>query len=210
MLDAHPDAAMAYGDIIGVAQYGQVEGPLYKHAEYQQNESDFMRSFYGSCFPMWKATAHARVGYFDEQFGVAGDFDFQIRLARAFALAKTPGILGLYLDGDLQKLTRSSDRLHIERTAIEYRYAIFDKLDLTYLARALRAIEIDHLLWYDQRHDVASWFDSYNAFWRTRLYLLPLCLMHIPRSLVHQVKASVANQRSCTSSEKQKTPSVHG
>jgi glycosyltransferase involved in cell wall biosynthesis len=47
--------------------------------------------------PMWRKSLHARYGYFDEQFAIAGDWEFAIRiLLKGARFKKIPGISGVY------------------------------------------------------------------------------------------------------------------
>ena len=52
-------------------------------------------SFFGPQ-PMWRRSVHQKIGYFDANFSVAGDYDFFIRLSREFGAQHIEEILGLY------------------------------------------------------------------------------------------------------------------
>jgi GT2 family glycosyltransferase/Flp pilus assembly protein TadD len=46
--------------------------------------------------PMWRRSVHRKIGYFDEHFAVAADYDFFIRLSHEFGALHIGEILGLY------------------------------------------------------------------------------------------------------------------
>ena len=52
-------------------------------------------SFFGPQ-PMWRHSVHNEIGYFDETFSIAGDYDFFIRLAVNFGALHINEILGIY------------------------------------------------------------------------------------------------------------------
>ncbi len=52
-------------------------------------------SFFGPQ-PMWRRSVHQKIGYFDANLSVAGDYDFFIRLSREFGAQRIAEILGLY------------------------------------------------------------------------------------------------------------------
>jgi glycosyltransferase involved in cell wall biosynthesis len=189
-LDKSPEVGLTYGDIIGIQRPGDRTGMYYNHLEYDSNQSEFFRSFHSSCFPMWRKSVHDVVGYFDEQFYVVGDFDFQIRVARRFPLAKTPGLLGYYLEGDPNKLSNAYERLERERSVIELRYGQFDKLNVLFLWNALSQFDVLHMHWLGERHYLYQWFPNYWAFIMSRLFLLPGCVFRLPRNLLRHLKES--------------------
>jgi len=100
-LDAHPEAALVYGDC---------------HLSFTPNETcdqnDHRRIFrYPEFFapaalmhyqfgpqPMWRRSAHDVIGLFDDRYRAAGDWDFNIRLALKLSARHIPQPLGLYLE----------------------------------------------------------------------------------------------------------------
>lgn len=187
-LDRDPKVGLTYGDIIGIRNAQDRTGVYYNHPDYSGNEREFFRSFYSSCFPMWRKSVHEVVGYFDEQFKVVGDFDFQIRIARRFPLAKTHGLLGYYLEGDTRKLTSAYNRLERERTVIELRYGQFDKLNLLFVLGAVMKHNILHIHKGIERVFLPSVFPKYWSFIVLRFHLLIGSLVKFPLYVVRYVR----------------------
>jgi hypothetical protein len=68
-----------------------------------------------------------KVGFFDEQFEIAADFDFAIRVARYGKVYFLQQLLGYYLDSGVGASTSPGIKQPIERTVIQMRYgAYFD------------------------------------------------------------------------------------
>ena len=47
--------------------------------------------------PMWRKSVHDEIGYFDDSFTSAGDYEFWCRLATSYPMRHIPDFLGLYL-----------------------------------------------------------------------------------------------------------------
>jgi hypothetical protein len=86
----------------------------------------------------------ADAGLFDEQLVSGGDFDLAIRLALQGRAVRTTVPLGYYLDAGLGASTSPQSKQLVERTLIELRYAIYDKIDWLYVDRALE-YDVKHL-----------------------------------------------------------------
>lgn len=86
------------------------------------------RSNMPSFNPMWRKSLHARFGYFDESFKIAGDWEFWVRIAAGGAIfKKAPGIHGLfYYNSDGLSLGAVNDKLHrAERNRVYRKHAKF-------------------------------------------------------------------------------------
>ncbi|MEB3188441.1 MAG: glycosyltransferase [bacterium] len=46
--------------------------------------------------PMWRRSVHEAVGYFDERYKSAGDYEFWCRIGQFYPMLRVPGILGAY------------------------------------------------------------------------------------------------------------------
>jgi len=46
--------------------------------------------------PMWRKTIHSELGYFNESYKLAGDYEFWLRIAEKYPLLCIPKALGLY------------------------------------------------------------------------------------------------------------------
>lgn len=133
--DEHPEALMTYGDMVIVPRYGDTEGELVTSPEFERNL--FMRGCFGA-FQMYRRDAFETVGLYDEQLRSGYDFDMQIRFAANGDLVRTPRVLGYFTNAGTGLSTTSDDLQPTERTVIEMRYGILDKIDRRYLARASR------------------------------------------------------------------------
>ena len=63
------------------------------------------RNFFGP-HPMWRRSVHDEVGLFNPEYTIAGDYDFNLRVAAKFGARRVPGVLGLYLEGGLESRNR--------------------------------------------------------------------------------------------------------
>ena len=138
-LDRNSEAAMTYGDQVSIKCIGDKVGSLQSTPEYNlSTKKDFRRSTFIGCFQMWRKSVHGKVGYYDEQFRLVSDYEFQVRLAYSYSLVKTEGLIGYYLHGGTERLSQNRMIQNEERTAVEMRYGIFYKMNLMYLFRALK------------------------------------------------------------------------
>ena len=130
------DCGVVFGDFMIVRTFGATSGRLVDCSKFSDN--DFFRSMVFGPFFMFKKSLCEKVGFFDEQFRSGADFDFSIRLSFHTKAAYTSGLLGYYLNEGLGASTRPNSVQALERTAIELRYGIFDKLDYDLVARATK------------------------------------------------------------------------
>jgi len=178
-LDKHPEAALTYGDVAVVYEYGKTEGKFCYQPEYEEMPKEFLRSYFGVCFPMWQKSIHERVGYFDEQMVSGGDFDFWVRVVRNYSLRKTKGLLGYYLN-EHRGLSTSGWRQPVERTVIELRYGQFDKIDFIYLPKAIRNYNLTRIYGDGKTFPINQFFPDYRKFIITRLPLFFIGIIKFP------------------------------
>jgi glycosyltransferase involved in cell wall biosynthesis len=138
-------AAMCYGDFYGTDNYGSFKEKLYEYKHYRVFKKTALRRHIIGCFPMWRKDIHQSIGYFDEQFRIVGDFEFQIRTALNYDLVKADSILGFYLENKNHKLTSNIKLLDKERTVVELRYRIYDKI-LLHIIPFISSYKIHHIL----------------------------------------------------------------
>jgi glycosyltransferase involved in cell wall biosynthesis len=98
---------------------------------------DFLKGMYFGPFMAFKKAALQHSGLFDEQLVSGGDFDLSIRLALQGAAVRVPGLLGYYLDAGVGASTAPNSMQLVERTVIELRYGIYEKVDWQFVNRAL-------------------------------------------------------------------------
>lgn len=134
-LENNPDVLFTYGSFQIVNVFGKTNGLHISPPEFDKKE--FTRSMHLGPFFVWRRTKDQSVQFFDEQFETGGDFDFAIRLALTGGGARVEDNIGYYYDGGTG-LSTGSLLQPIERTVIELRYGIYDKIDYHYLPQALK------------------------------------------------------------------------
>ena len=92
------------------------------------------------------------IGYFDEQFKSGGDYDFALRMSHnGLKIGMIYGILGYYLDEQQGLSTRGDNVQPIERTMVEMRYGLQDKIDKKYVPGVLADYDINTVISFGQR-----------------------------------------------------------
>ena len=124
-LDGHADVAVVYADQAVTRQpnetfarhsaTGRFDWPAFSWGALQQ------RCIVGPQ-PMWRRSLHDRWGIFDEQFTVAGDYEFWMRIGRDEKFLRVPEILGLYYQNGAGLEYASGERTAIETIEIQRRY----------------------------------------------------------------------------------------
>ena len=147
-LDKYPEAGIAYGDIYITDTFGKIgttktNVPLYNY------KNEFFKSYYISCFQMWRKSIHSTTGYYDEQFKSSADFDFQIRAALRFPFVKTNEPLGSYLEYQTTKLSFNGLQ-ELENNIIYSRYGVYEKINYFTVFQSLKKYRKNALLFYDK------------------------------------------------------------
>ncbi len=127
-------ADIVFGDYIIVRSFGAIKGKTVYHSMIPQSE--FTRSMVFGPFLMFKKSICKRAGLFDEQLVSGADFDFSIRLAFNGKAVATDKILGYYLNEGMGASTRPDSKQVLDRTIVELRYGIFDKINYDLVAEA--------------------------------------------------------------------------
>jgi len=138
-LDIHSEFGVAHGNFTIVNKFGSTEGTFVDHSWTIQKQEELTRGMMLGPFFMWRKALCEKVGYFDEQLKTGADFDLAIRLAateESLVIIVTDSI-GYYLDEGKGASTNGSGKQEIERTLIEMRYNILDKVEEKYLVPAL-------------------------------------------------------------------------
>lgn len=132
----NPNVGLAYGDYEIVDSFGSTSGNSVQHADIPPSE--FTRSMIFGPFFMFRKSLCEKTGFFDEQLRSGTDFDLVVRLAFHGRAGMVEGQLGYYLNEGLGASTRPNSLQPVERTVIELRYGIYDKIDYQYLPQALK------------------------------------------------------------------------
>jgi glycosyltransferase involved in cell wall biosynthesis len=127
-LGQNPECVMAYGDFMVVPQYAAIIGKRIKTIPY--NSFLFQRRFPGGAFMVWRRKVSDRIGYFDEQLQTACDYDLVTRAAvSGMKMCKTSGLVGYFTNESKGLSTQKGvDKEMIERTVVQLRYGMFDKI----------------------------------------------------------------------------------
>jgi glycosyltransferase involved in cell wall biosynthesis len=184
-LESNPNVDFTYGDFFAVRHQGERRGKYISVPEFDRNE--FARSSFTGSNQLFRRRLLERCGYWDEQLLSGGDFEFQIRAAANATFKKTGGgPLACYTRG-LDGTSASSGQLQpIERTVIELRYGIYDKIDYRYYEEAMK-YRIHEIKDGNQWIPVSRRFPGYEQFLKEREYLIPIGKRkHFLRRIVRQ------------------------
>lgn len=122
---------VTFGLFVISKKLGDGFGQLIDHSKYDAQE--YHRSFLLGPFFMFRKSVCNSVGYFDEQLKSGADYDFAVRLAKKHKIEMIQTIDGYFLDAQKGLSTRGDNRQPIERTVVELRYNILDKVDAKYV-----------------------------------------------------------------------------
>jgi glycosyltransferase involved in cell wall biosynthesis len=128
-LDSHHNHDVVHGNFVIVNQFGSTHGQYIDHTWTLDRPEELVRGMMLGPFFMWRKSLCDKAGYFDEQLKTGADFDLAIRLAMHSKVGMTHGVLGYYLDEGRGASTNGSAKQPVERTVIETRYAILDKIE---------------------------------------------------------------------------------
>lgn len=156
---------IVYGDYSTVTSFGSTEGIVVEHDGIP--ESEFTRSMIFGPFFMFRKALCEKAGYFDEQLKSGADFDLAIRLSLHGKATMTHSLLGYYLNEGLGASTRPNSFQPIERTVIELRYGIYDKIDYDYIAQA-SGYNIPFLKYRGNWIHIKDFVPAYDHFMKAR------------------------------------------
>ena len=135
---------------------------------------------------MWRKSIHDTIGYFDEQFRLIADLDFQIRVAKRFEMVKISQQLGYYLEGTPGNLSSNSRIQDMEHTVLHLRYGNFNQIFLTYLIEGLIKFKVFEYKWFGNFHKVKKWTPSDYVTWFMRVPLVVVSVFKLPRHLARR------------------------
>jgi len=163
---------IVYGDYEVVDSFGKKNGKIVVHEKFPPEE--LTRSMIIGPFFMFRKEICNKAGYFDEQLKSGADFDFAIRLALHGVAKSINKNLGYYLNEGLGASTRPNSKQPLERTVIELRYGIYDKIDYSFLPDALN-YEIYNTIQFGKKipvNDLAPNYQEYISKQKDNLFLL--------------------------------------
>lgn len=163
-LEQDQGAMLCYGDYMKVSAYGREDGKRRHTPPYSIGH--FRRSFaQGGPFWVFRREVAEQIGVFDEQFRVGADLEYSFRMAaKELIMTRCQGLLGFFTDAAQGLSTREGTReAEIERTAIQLRYGIFDKVRNEHLGGA-RKMRVDAIKNGKTWIPVANYLPEYAAY----------------------------------------------
>ncbi|TKJ40778.1 hypothetical protein CEE37_07375 [candidate division LCP-89 bacterium B3_LCP] len=101
VLDEQMHVALAYGDVLITTKQGETFENNTAQRSFEWGEYSRKMLEQRCCMgpqPMWKHSIHDELGYFDERYVSAGDYDFWLRISLRYPMYHVDEKLGLYLD----------------------------------------------------------------------------------------------------------------
>jgi hypothetical protein len=113
-------------------------------------------------FMAFRKSLVEKAGYFDEQLRSGADFDLAVRLAFHGKPVLAKGLLGYYLNEGKGASTRPDSKQALDRTAIELRFGIYDKVNYDLVAQATQ-LDLLHVHVDGQKVPIANFVPDYSA-----------------------------------------------
>jgi GT2 family glycosyltransferase len=154
-LDMSSYIGVVHGNFLITNKFPEKFGRLIDHIKYKNNHSELRRGMVLGPFFMFRKQILDKAGLFDEQLKSGADFDLAIRLAYNSEVGTVEDILGYYLDEGLGASTNGGWKQPVERTVIEVRYGITDKIEQQWLKHEQFSLyKTDKILFNNKEHDV--------------------------------------------------------
>lgn len=164
------NADIAFGDYLIVRKFAPAgtiaTGKWVRHRDIP--ESEYTRGMIFGPFLMFKKSLTERAGIFDEQLVSGADFDLSVRLAFNGKAVVADGNLGYYLNEGKGASTRPNSKQKIDRTIIELRFGIYDKMDYDLVAEA-STYHLHHVIVDGVPHLIDLYVPNYRAVINQRL-----------------------------------------
>ena len=121
VLDNDFECMIVSGNYYKIFKQGDKNGFLKKDPVIRNKFSGIIK-FNNGCFLMWRKSVHHKIGYFDEQFKIGGDWEFWMRVTAFFKAGRVNEILGYYLRENNVGISKANTKNHIESAVIKSRY----------------------------------------------------------------------------------------
>lgn len=138
-------AGIVHGNFLEVNSFPSRQGNLLDHSQYVGDHPVLKRGMPLGPFFMFRKSLVETAGWFDEQLKSGADYDLAMRLVRHSSVLAVPEILGYYLNEGKGASTNGNGLQVIERTVVELRYGIHDKVDQRYVLPASE-YDINHVV----------------------------------------------------------------
>jgi glycosyltransferase involved in cell wall biosynthesis len=164
LLEQNLNCDIANGNFIIVRNFGSKNGQFVDHSIYEPGHKEFTRGMVLGPFFMFRKTLLEKSGVFDEQLKSGADFDLAVRLAiHNSNVLCTPGILGYYLNEGKGASTNGDGKQPTERTVIELRYGIYDKIENNWLEKT-KTYKIKEVLTNGLWESIEKYVPNYEEF----------------------------------------------
>jgi len=165
ILEENSDVGVSYGNFIIVKSWGSKHGQYMDHNQFLYPPQELTRGMILGPFFMWRKSLNEVIGYFDEQLKSGADFDLAVRLCSVSKAEMVHGVLGYYLDEGRGASTNGSWKQPVERTVVEVRYGITDKVE-PQLVQHEKFKDYDPMtiVNFGKAHCVREFFEDYDAF----------------------------------------------
>lgn len=164
-LEKNEDYGVCHGNFVISKAFGVKSGLFIDHSEYVNGHPELTRGMVIGPFFAWRKALCNKVGYFDEQLKSGADFDLAIRLASSTKVGVVHGVVGYYLDEGRGASTNGSYKQPVERTVIEKRYGILDKIEQRWLNHEnFSDYDSQTIVNFGKAHCVREFFDDYDSF----------------------------------------------
>lgn len=192
ILDENPDVEFPYGNYYQTQNYDDMRGKLLVERDCAKIRYRLLPKYSCllACFTMWRKSLHEKIGYFDDQFRLAADYEFQIRGARVGKLKKGDFILGCYLSGDPGRLSKNTEVQQTEVAAIERRYGIYYKMNVFFAWKASK-FDISHVHSFGEVNDIYSYLPKLRMEKVFNRLMLPVQILLMPYNLLREIKHKI-------------------
>jgi len=164
LLELNSSCDIANGNFIIVKNFGSKNGQLIDHSIYYPGHKEFTRGMVLGPFFMFRKTLIEKSGLFDEQLKSGADFDLAVRMGiHNSNILCTPGVLGYYLNEGKGASTNGDGKQPTERTVIELRYGIYDKIEKAWLEKT-KNYKINEILIDGNWEPIEKFVPNYNEF----------------------------------------------
>lgn len=192
ILDENPDVVFPYGNYYQTIKYGDLTGKLLVERDCAKLRYRLLPKYSCllACFTMWRKSLHEEIGYFDDQFKLAADYEFQIRGARVGKLKKGDFILGCYLSGDPNRLSKNTELQQTEVAAIERRYGIYYKMNV-FFAHKANKYDINHVHSFGKTISINNYLPKLRIEKVCNCLMLPAQLLLTPYNFLREIKHKI-------------------
>jgi glycosyltransferase involved in cell wall biosynthesis len=164
VLDNNPDCDVANGNFIITKSFDAKKGQLVDHSGYCPGHKEYTRGMILGPFFMFRKSILQKSGKFDEQLKSGADFDLAVRLAiHNSNILFASEILGYYLDEGKGASTNGDGRQPTERTVVEMRYGVYDKIQSVWVDKA-KSHNIKNILQNGKWEPIENFVPNYENF----------------------------------------------